>query len=126
MQTESQLANLKPFQSGAEWKGNPGGRPKKKPLSEALERIVDKPANADKAAKALFARACRGKVVVPAFKELADRVEGKVVETVQVSGAIAYVSAVPMPFCEEAKQVVEVQQNQLAAGETPLEDPQQT
>ena len=58
--------------------GNPGGpgRPKKTPLTDALRRILDVQSNADALAMALFRKAKKGSY--QEFKEIADRVEGKV------------------------------------------------
>lgn len=64
--------------------GCPGGRPKKQPLTRALEAQLGDPApndpkgltRAQKIADALIKLAERGNV--PAAKEIADRVEGKV------------------------------------------------
>lgn len=61
----------KPGQSG-----NPGGRPKTKPFKEALQRVIERLGGPDEAAAALFARAITGDVA--AFKECADRLDGKV------------------------------------------------
>jgi hypothetical protein len=56
--------------------GNPKGRPKKKPLTEQLEKQLDDPKQAAAAAKAMIGKAKKGDV--NAFREVADRVEGKV------------------------------------------------
>jgi hypothetical protein len=58
--------------------GNPGGpgRPKKTPLTDALRRILDVEHNADALAMALFRKAKKGSY--QEFREIADRVEGKV------------------------------------------------
>lgn len=54
--------------------GNPGGRPRKKPITEAYERaLTDRVA--DKIARGIIAAARRGNV--KAASEIADRVEGK-------------------------------------------------
>lgn len=67
----------KPGQSG-----NPSGRPKKKPITAALQRIFDKLSDHDAEvfAKAMFSKAGQGDV--GAFKEICDRVEGKVAQPV--------------------------------------------
>jgi hypothetical protein len=70
------LANLKRFKPGAEWKGNAGGRPKRKPLTEALEAIYANPKEAMAAAKAMARKIRKGDT--KAFAEVADRIEGKV------------------------------------------------
>lgn len=67
----------KPGQSG-----NPGGRPKKKPITAALERIFDKLSDAEVEvfARSMFMKAGQGDVA--AFKEITDRMEGKVAQPV--------------------------------------------
>jgi len=87
--------NLRPWQPGQS--GNPGGRPKRKPLTDAYAALLDKPIPPDMArqlriseastyaevvAMALLKEAVKGKVNAAA--ELADRVEGRVMERVQV------------------------------------------
>ena len=71
---------------GGRWKpgqsGNPGGRPKSRPFKEALDRILkasgngDPEAGLDRIAAAMVAKAEAGDVA--AYKEIADRYEGKV------------------------------------------------
>jgi hypothetical protein len=72
--------NLKPWPKGVS--GNPGGRPKTKPLTEEIERLLEQEAPTSKGqtwasliAQALLTKACKGDV--RAFAELANRVEGK-------------------------------------------------
>jgi Family of unknown function (DUF5681) len=69
---------------------NPGGRPKKTPLTDALRRLVEtneslkiKPDddNATKAAKALIKKAISGDR--SSFAETADRIEGKVAQKME-------------------------------------------
>lgn len=69
--------NLKPWPKGVS--GNPGGRPKRKPIEEALLAALT-PAEAQAVAKALIWQAKRGNV--RAFDSLADRVDGKVPQAV--------------------------------------------
>jgi hypothetical protein len=84
----------KPGQSG-----NPGGRPKRKPLTDAYAALLDKPIPPDMArqlkldesttyaeviAMSLLREAVKGKVNAAA--ELADRTEGRVAQAVEHSG----------------------------------------
>lgn len=71
---------------GGRWKpgvsGNPGGRPKSRPFKEALDRILKARGHGstedglDAIAAAMVAKAETGDVA--AYKEIADRYEGKV------------------------------------------------
>lgn len=81
---ENSLANLVKFKPGQS--GNPGGRPKSKPITEAYNRIGDlspeefaafKPKNVFEM-KALEMLAANGKNLVPAVREITNRLEGSV------------------------------------------------
>lgn len=82
------VANLKPFQPGQS--GNPGGRPKKKPITEALlellnaEQGASKKTGAQLLAQVLYTQGLKGKV--PAIVEVLDRIEGKATTVVQLAG----------------------------------------
>ena len=70
-----------PPPASGRWKpgqvGNPLGRPKKRPFTEAIERLLqNNPAALDVAAAAMMAKAHTGDVA--AFNALCDRVQGKV------------------------------------------------
>jgi hypothetical protein len=95
----------KPGQSG-----NPGGRPKRKPLTDAYAALLDKPIPSDMArqlkldesttyaqviAMSLVREAVKGKVNAAA--EVADRVEGKITQPISGAdgGAIQIVSTIP-------------------------------
>jgi len=66
---------LPPWQPGQS--GNPSGRPKSKPFKEALQKAIAEQGLA-LAAAALVRKANEGDV--PALKELADRLDGKVAQ----------------------------------------------
>ena|ERR1700686_3700373 len=68
--------------------GNAGGRPRKTPVTDALRKMLEEdPKLAMRAAKALFAQVFRKNgPVVQAFREIADRVDGKSAERVEVTG----------------------------------------
>ncbi len=68
----------KRFQPGVS--GNPGGRPRKRPLTEAYEKLIADPKIAEAIAKGIIRAARRGNV--KAASEIADRVEGKVTKQV--------------------------------------------
>jgi hypothetical protein len=84
------------FQPGKS--GNPGGRPKTKRLTDAYMRLLSNPANADKLAKVIFDLACQGNVL--AAREIADRVEGRVLQGVRMEGELGVLGP------EERKQRV--------------------
>ena len=94
---------LPPGMAEKMWKpgqsGNPGGRPKRKPLTDAYAALLDKPIPPDMArqlkldesttyaeviAMSLLREAVKGKVNAAA--ELADRTEGRVAQAVEHSG----------------------------------------
>jgi len=66
-----------------QWKpgqsGNPAGRPKSKPFKDALAAII-KEVGLEGAARALVAKANEGDI--PALRELADRMDGKVAQAI--------------------------------------------
>jgi hypothetical protein len=66
-----------------QWKpgqsGNPAGRPKTKPFKDALKKLIEE-RGLDGAAEALYAKAMTGDV--PALKEIADRLDGKVPQAI--------------------------------------------
>jgi hypothetical protein len=79
--------NLKPWKPGQS--GNPGGRPKKKPITEELERLLAEQApNGDGRtwaaliAEALLRKASTGDV--RAIAELTNRIEGKPLQSLTV------------------------------------------
>ena len=79
--------------------GNPGGRPRRKPLSDAYAALLNEPVPEAEAAKlklkpgatyadiiamSLMREAIKGKV--PAASEMADRIEGRAIQTQEISG----------------------------------------
>lgn len=77
---------FKPGQSG-----NPGGRPKKKPLSEIYEEIFNDPGVREKVKQQIIkTMTSKGMAGVLERREAGERVEGKVAQTVdlEVSGKL--------------------------------------
>lgn len=66
-------------------RANPGGRPSRKPLTDELARILQDPKEANRIARAHVREAANGRC--RKFKEIADRIEGKVANCVEVSAA---------------------------------------
>lgn len=67
--------------------GNPGGRPKKKPFTDALLQILsEKPSEAKEVVQGLLNIAKAGDS--SAFKALADRAEGKVLQGIRMEGEL--------------------------------------
>lgn len=90
----SPLNGVPPPREG-QWKpgqsGNPGGRPKRKPLTDAIARIIDA-VGAEKFAAAIAAKAELGDVT--AFREMADRLEGKVAQPIGGSDELGPIKTV--------------------------------
>jgi hypothetical protein len=76
------IENLKPWQPGQS--GNPGGRPKKKPITELYEQLLNDGATV-KAIRAAILRNIKNSktTFVPLLREMADRVEGKVTQSIE-------------------------------------------
>jgi len=98
---DRQLAAIKPH----EWKpgvsGNPGGRPKRKPFLEAIEKwIIEHPEDVPGAIKAAFAQSKKGSIAH--LRELIDRVDGPVTQKIEHSGSVELVHEI-----EEARKRAE-------------------
>lgn len=93
------LARLAQYQFKPGQSGNPGGRPKKKPVTEAYERIISDPKVALAIAQGIIRAARKGNVRAAA--EIADRVEGKVSQHVNLN-VVDY-----RKIAEEARKRVE-------------------
>ena len=78
-QNTDRITKLPPELQANIWKpgqsGNPGGRPKRKPLTEALQAILDNPEEVMAVCKAQMKRAKKGHV--DSFTAIRDTVEGK-------------------------------------------------
>lgn len=77
---ECEPFKFKPGQSG-----NPGGRPKKRPITEIYERILEDPKNVGLIEKMVIKMLRQGKMASQLqLKEMAERVEGKITQPVEV------------------------------------------
>lgn len=79
-------ANLKMFKPGQS--GNPGGRPKGSvsPTNELIKLLEENPTRARDMAQRLLDNACKGIDTLPYFKEVANRIDGKVTDKLEVKG----------------------------------------
>ncbi len=91
MDSRKQVRNLKPWPKGVS--GNPGGRPRRTALTEALRELLaahvpgdpEGRTHAEAIAEALVKRAQRGDV--QAAREVADRTEGRPRQAVAIETA---------------------------------------
>jgi Family of unknown function (DUF5681) len=97
--------NLTPWQKGCP-SSNPGGRPRKKTLTEALEQILsstneDGETHAQAIARQVVKVASKSmKGCTPAFKKIADRVEGAIRRQSAESEKPAVMIVVDIPRAE--------------------------
>lgn len=69
--------------------GNPSGRPKKKPITEIYEKILSDPKNLEIVEKSVIKALSKGQMaMVLQLREMAERVEGKVAQPVEMSGEL--------------------------------------
>jgi Family of unknown function (DUF5681) len=75
--------------------GNPSGRPKRKPISEMYERILDDP-DAMKLIQEAVSKSLRkgNMAMVLQLKEMADRVEGKVTQPIEADVTVNLADAI--------------------------------
>ena len=101
-ETENSTANtlagapqLDPYKWQPGQSGNPGGRPKKKPITELYERILNDPANLDAIESAVNKALQRGNMaMVLQLKEMTDRIEGKVTQPIQADLTVNLADAI--------------------------------
>ena len=77
--------NLTPWRPGQS--GNPGGRPKRKPITEALEKVFT-PEQCLAVAQALLKQAKKGSI--SHVQEAANRLEGKVESSDELAGGVTF------------------------------------
>jgi hypothetical protein len=97
--TQPYKPSLTPEMEARKWKpgecGNPGGRPKKKPVTELYEQILSDPANLALVEKAIVKALSRGQMaMVLQLKEMTDRVEGKVTQPIEADVTVNLADAI--------------------------------
>lgn len=99
---QQRIERLRPFAWKPGESGNPGGRPKRKPITEFYQQIVDDPAFAETFRQSVMKQLQKGSMVSAfTLKEMADRVEGRVTEKVEVNGDVALSIAARMQRARE-------------------------
>jgi hypothetical protein len=75
--------------------GNPGGRPKKKPVTELYEQILNDPKNVALFERAIIKALTKGNMaMVLQLKEMTDRVEGKVTQPIEADVTVNLADAI--------------------------------
>jgi hypothetical protein len=78
--------NLRPWKPGQS--GNPGGRPKRKPLTDKLLEVLEDPKELEALVRVWLKSAQKGSVMH--LREILDRVEGRVALPVDVSANVTH------------------------------------
>jgi hypothetical protein len=92
-------AKLTPQMEAAKWKpgqsGNPSGRPVRKPITEMYEEILNDPQMIAEIKAATFKALRHGNMaMVLQLKEMADRVEGKVMLPIEADVSVNLADAI--------------------------------
>lgn len=82
---EKQLANLRPRKKGDPPLPN-SGRPRNTPITDALRELFSDPKELSAFVRAASKHAKRGSGIH--FKEITERIDGKVVDQVEITGAV--------------------------------------
>lgn len=94
MDPVSRAINLETRFPDGRWKPggpspNPTGRPKRKPITDLCEEIINDPATREKIKQQLISTlTSRGMAGVLLLRELAERTEGKITQGVELSGTV--------------------------------------
>lgn len=87
------VENLTPFKPGQS--GNPSGRPKKKPLTEMYEGILNDPEEMAKIRASVVKALVKGNMaMVLQLREMTDRVEGKVTQPIEADITVNLADAI--------------------------------
>lgn len=91
--TDPRLDNLRKWVPGQS--GNPGGRPKKKPITEMYERILNNPEHLAAIEQATVNALKKGNMAfVLQLREVTDRIEGKVMQPIEADITVNLADAI--------------------------------
>lgn len=90
---------LTPEMEEAQWKpgqsGNPGGRPKKKPITDLYDEILNDPEEMKKIRASVVKALVKGNMaMVLQLREMTDRVEGKVTQPIEADITVNLADAI--------------------------------
>lgn len=87
---QMEAVKFKPGQSG-----NPGGRPKKKPITDLYDEILGDPVEMAKIRKSVVKALVKGNMaMVLQLREMTDRVEGKVTQPIEADITVNLADAI--------------------------------
>lgn len=92
-------AKLTAQMEAVKWKpgqsGNPNGRPKKKPITELYEKILNDPKNMAVVEEAIIKALSRGQMaMVLQIREMTDRIEGKITQPIEAEISVSLADAI--------------------------------
>ena len=85
---------------------NPAGRPKKKPVTQAMQDLINTPGKPEALAKKFYAMALKGNI--PAARLFMEYLEGKPIENINIGGSIRYTEVEIKLLLEATKETPEV------------------
>lgn len=92
---KGRVENLIPYQFKPGESGNPNGRPKKKPLTELYERLLDEPEFLADVEEAIRKMVKSGRMVGQLqLKEMTDRLEGKITQPIEADVTVNLAEAI--------------------------------
>lgn len=115
------IHNLRPWQPGCP-SPNPGGRPRKTPLTDLLREACDDPKEALAIIGGILSAAKRknakcASATVAAFREIADRVDGPVVQRTESASVNLQISLSEAASAEETLRLLKAAEAEPASWE---------